>query len=184
MAAQASALPLPPRLQTAVLASLPLAQQQGLALVPTCEAGGASAAAGVAGCVPGPAEQPNDAGGSKDEPSAGQMSLDPWLLLEGGTAAGSSAPTPVAGDGLSLQLGAAAAGAAPPPWLEGAVKRRRRDLAYMPVPRTAGEEAPSIQDQLRRGPGRDAGAAAGTAGPAALLERGGSVDLTAGLFAW
>ncbi|KAL4423112.1 hypothetical protein ABPG77_004795 [Micractinium sp. CCAP 211/92] len=171
LAAEASALPLPPRLQAAVAAALPLPQQQGLAMAATCRSAGSSAAVACAGAHA--VGQPRSASSSAGD----QLSLDPWLLLEGGTAAGTAA------DGPSLPAGPAAASAALPPWLEGAVKRRRRDLAYMPAPGPAEEAPPTIEEQLRRrgGEREDQTSAAGAA---ALLERGGSVDLTAGLLAW
>ncbi|KAL4458306.1 hypothetical protein ABPG75_013171 [Micractinium tetrahymenae] len=194
LAAEASALPLLPRLQAAVAATLPLSQQQGLAGVATCQAsaGDAAAADAVTAGAPGAPDQRGGTSGSGGRAGPGQLSLDPWLLLEGGTAGGSAGAAVNTADGLPLQPGIAAAAAAqasaPPPWLEGAVKRRRRDLAYMPHPGPCAQAAPTIEEQLgRRGGGRDSGAgagAAGAAGAAALLDRGGSVDLTAGLFAW
>ena len=146
LAAEAAGLPLPPRLQAAVTTVLPLNQQQGLAAVPTCRAAPA-------------------ARDSSSSTSSSTLTLDPWLLLEGGcTAGGSEVPAlaaaamaspAAAGPGLAvgglpqpaaLLLGA---GAAAPPWLDGAVKRRRRDLCYMPAP-ASGSGGPllTIDEQL------------------------------------
>lgn len=139
LAAEAAALQLPPRLHAAVTAALPLTQQQGLAAVPTCRA----AAAGS---------------GSSLNASSSMLTLDPWLLLEGGTAGGLEAPVPAAfAPGMptasrpaaGIPAAAAAAAGSAPPWLEGAVKRRRRDLCYMPAPAShAAGAPPSIEEQL------------------------------------
>lgn len=127
LAADAAALPLPRSLQAAVQDALPLNQQQALADVPSCM----SLAAPLAG-------------GSSSGASSSLLSLDPWLVLEGGTDGGSSD---------SLAAGAAAVqpagGKAVPPWLEGAVKRRRYDLRYWPTPPAMETPLLSIAEQLQ-----------------------------------
>ena len=146
LAAEAAALPLPPRLQAAVTAVLPLNQQQGLAAVPTCQA----------------AAPDCDSSGT----SCSTLTLDSWLLLEGGTAGASEAPALTAAAMAAAPAAAApgvavgglaqpaaplpAAGAVLPPWLDGAVKRRRRDPCYMPAPFSGSAGAQlSIEEQLR-----------------------------------
>ena len=112
LAAEAATLGLPRSLQTAVTSMLPPGQQQqqlGLATVACCQ---------------------TDAAGN-----ACAVRLDPWLLLDGG---------PDSGGGFSATALAARA-ALPPteasalavPWLAGAVKRRRRDLCFVPPPASA-----------------------------------------------
>lgn len=131
LAAEAVAL-LPGGLRAAVQAALPLNQQHALAEVPTCRAAGAGAPAGSGGKGTGSGSSARD--------------LDPWLLLEGGTCdtSAEAAPAPP-----SAPPGTAAA-AAVPPWLEGAVKRRRRGLCYWPAPHAGEGPMLSIEAQLRQ----------------------------------
>ena len=122
LAADAAALPLPRGLQAAVQEALPLNQQQALAGVPAC--------VGIAA----PA-----AGGSSGSASSSLLDLDPWLVLEGGTAGSGGLPG-----------GAApAVDKAVPPWVEGAVKRRRRELRYWPTPPVTDAPLLSIAEQLQ-----------------------------------
>ncbi|PRW59457.1 mediator of RNA polymerase II transcription subunit 12 isoform X1 [Chlorella sorokiniana] len=136
LAADAAALPLPRGLQAAVQAALPLNQQQALANAPSC-IGTASGSAG-----------------------SGLISLDPWLVLEGGADGGS-------GDGLAASTAAApqAGSRAVPPWVEGAVKRRRRDLRYWPTPSVTDTPLLSIAEQLQ---GREDEAQEASSGSQAL----------------
>lgn len=124
LAADAAALPLPRGLQAAVQEALPLNQQQALADVPACVRVAAPAV-----------------GGSSASASSSLLGLDPWLVLEGGTDGGG-------GDGLPAGA-APAAGKAVPPWVEGAVKRRRRELRYWPTPSVTDAPLLSIAEQLQ-----------------------------------
>ena len=123
LAADAAALALPAGLQAALQAALPLNQQQGLADVPSCRGVAAQLEAG------------------RGSGSGSALSLDPWPLLEGGTEGGGAGSDSVA---------TAAAGRAVPPWLEGAVKRRRRDMCFWPAPPASGAPLLSIEQQLQR----------------------------------
>lgn len=141
LATEAAALPLPPNLQAAVQAAMPLGQQQGLAEVPVCHE---TAAAGSSDDV-----QPSGCSST--------LSLDPWLLLEGGTdggAEGLAAAGPVPGIPGAVLVApppaTAAAAAGVPPWLGGAVKRRRRELCYTSAPHTAAAPMLTVEEQLRR----------------------------------
>lgn len=133
LAADAAALPLPSSLQAAVQAALPLNQQQELADVPSCR--------GVAAQL--------EAGSGSSGSSA--LTLDPWLMLEGGTegSGGSDSLAPAA-PSAAPSPAAPAAGRAVPPWLQGAVKRRRRDMSYWPAPAATGAPLLSIEQQLQR----------------------------------
>lgn len=139
LAADAAALPLPPSLQAAVQAALPLNQQQALADVPTCM---------------------SRAGGGRGTASSSLHSLDPWLVLEGGVEGGSGGEG-VAAPGGAGAAAAQAAGKAVPPWVGGAVKRRRRDLRYWPTPSAVDAPLLTIAEQLQRrgGEERQAGSA-------------------------
>ena len=133
VAGEAAALPLPPRLLAAVSAALPINRQQTLADVPACRAGGTPA---TASSVHGDGD--GDGGsvtGSASASGGTHLSLDPWLLLEGGLQGGG---------------GDDAQPAAPPPWLEGAVTRRRRDLAYTPAAPPSSPPRLAVDEQLRR----------------------------------
>lgn len=157
LAAEAAALPLPANLQAAVQAAMPLGVQQRLAEVPACQlaSGGASAGAPSSDC------------------SSTTLSLDPWLLLEGGSGAEAGAegmpvpalPAAATGPTAATAAAAAASGAAAgvPPWLGGAVKRRRRDLCCWPAPHVAAVGPPlSVEEQLQqRAAGAEAVAANG-----------------------
>lgn len=120
LASGAVALDLPPSLEDAVTSALAQNWEPGLVQLPTCQAVGA-------------------AGGS----TSSTLRLDPWLLLEGGTGGSDDLPAAAA-------AGARATAAAVPPWLDGAVKRRRRDLCYWPAPEQASGRALSIDEQLRQ----------------------------------
>ncbi|KAL4854931.1 hypothetical protein ACK3TF_004402 [Chlorella vulgaris] len=141
LAAEAAALPLSPSVHAAVVGALPLALQQGLMTVPSC------LAVSVAAPARGRERQraaPGKRGSASSSSKCSTLVLDPWLLLEGGSAVASSADGTTATGPPAAELQAAV-----PPWLEGAVKRRRRDLCYMPGGPVEAEVPPrSLEDQL------------------------------------
>ena len=114
-------------------AALPLNLEYGLADVPTCQS--VSSVPSAPGAASGPP-------GSGSRAASSALHLDPWLLLEGGAEAGSTAAAAAAGT-------AAPAARPVPPWLDGAVKRRRRGLSYWPAPHSTAGPPVSIEEQLQ-----------------------------------
>lgn len=112
------------------------------------------------------------------------MSLDPWLLLEGGADGGSGSGAPPSDTQAPPLPGAPAAAQlqlAPPAWLGGVVKRRCRGLSYVPVPALPAGPVPTIEEQLGGGQAGGEGAAAGEAaapGKGRLSELDGPVEGT------